>query len=309
MNTNGSRLMGLSAILCTVALWGLSFISIKVTVAVIPPMTLALFRFSIASVILLFLLKKMEPGTNLSTKDIPLMILSGLLGVAVFNNFQNIGIKMTTASAASMIIAAIPILTVLGEFLVFKTRLSWIKIISVILSIVGVYCIVASSQQTSQEDFLGDLFMLGAAVAWVVYTLITRPLSSKYSQLAVVTYQIFFGTLALIPFAFFETWEWNFIDSSIILHLIYLGVFCSALANYLYVYAMALLGVSSVSLFINLIPVISAIGGFTILHEPMSKVQILGGTVILFSVYIANFNIRKNNHNEAGADILEQVKR
>ncbi|MDU2064679.1 MAG: DMT family transporter [Sporomusaceae bacterium] len=309
MNTNGSRLMGLSAILCTVALWGLSFISIKVTVAVIPPMTLALFRFSIASVILLFLLKKMEPGTNLSRKDIPLMILSGLLGVAVFNNFQNIGIKMTTASAASMIIAAIPILTVLGEFLVFKTRLSWIKIISVILSIVGVYCIVASSQQTSQEDFLGDLFMLGAAVAWVVYTLITRPLSSKYSQLAVVTYQIFFGTLALIPFAFFETWEWNFIDSSIILHLIYLGVFCSALANYLYVYAMALLGVSSVSLFINLIPVISAIGGFTILHEPMSKVQILGGTVILFSVYIANFNIRKNNHNEAGADILEQVKR
>lgn len=309
MNMNGSRLMGLSAILCTAVLWGLSFISIKLTVAVIPPMTLALFRFLIASVILLFLLKKMEPDTKLARKDIPLMVMSGVLGVAVFNNFQNVGIKMTTASAASMIIAAIPILTVVGEFLVFKTRLSWIKIMSVILSMGGVYCIVASSQQTSQDDFLGDLFMLGAAVSWVVYTLITRPLSTQYSQLAVVTYQVFFGTFALIPFAFCETWEWQFIDSSIILHLIYLGIFCSALANYLYVYAMGILGVSSVSLFINLIPVISTFGGFTILQEPVSEMQILGGAVILFSVYIANFNIRKNTHNEAGVDTLEQTKK
>jgi drug/metabolite transporter (DMT)-like permease len=298
---NESRFMGLLAIFCTTVLWGLSFISIKVTVAVIPPLTLALFRFLIASVILLFLLKKMEPNTKLAKKDIPLMALSGLLGVAVFNDFQNIGIKMATASVASMIIAAIPILTVIGEFLVFKTSLSWIKIISVILSMVGVYCIVASSQQTSQEDFLGDLFMLGAAVSWVVYTLITRPLSTQYSQLAVVTYQIFFGTLALIPFAFFETWEWQSIDFFIILHLIYLGVFCSALANYLYVYAMGILGVSSVSLFINLIPVILVFGGFTILQEPVSGMQILGGVVILFSVYIANFNIEKNTHGELDA--------
>lgn len=298
---NGSRLMGFLAIFCTTVLWGLSFISIKVTVAVIPPLTLALFRFLIASVILLFLLKKVEPATKLAKGDIPLMALSGLLGVTVFNDFQNIGIKMTTASAASMIIAAIPILTVVGEFSAFKTRLSWIKIISVILSMGGVYCIVASSQQISQEGFLGNLFMLGAAVSWVVYTLITRPLSTRYSQLAVVTYQILFGTLALIPFAFFETWEWQSVDYSIIIHLIYLGVFCSALANYLYVYAMRILGVSSVSLFINLIPVISVFGGFTILQEAVSGMQILGGVVILFSVYLANFNIEKITHSELGA--------
>jgi drug/metabolite transporter (DMT)-like permease len=298
---NGSRLMGFLAIICTTVLWGLSFISIKVTVAVIPPLTLALFRFLIASVILLFLLKKVEPATKLARGDILLMALSGLLGVTVFNDFQNIGIKMTTASAASMIIAAIPILTVVGELLAFKTKLSWIKIISVILSMGGVYCIVASSQQTSQEGFLGNLFMLGAAVSWVVYTLITRPLSTRYSQLAVVTYQILFGTLALISFAFFETWEWQSVDYSIIIHLIYLGVFCSALANYLYVYAMRILEVSSVSLFINLIPVISVFGGFTILQEAVSGMQILGGVVILFSVYLANFNIEKNTHSELGA--------
>ncbi|MBU2699317.1 drug/metabolite transporter (DMT)-like permease [Sporomusaceae bacterium BoRhaA] len=285
--------MGLLAIFCTTVLWGLSFVSIKVTVAVIPPMTLAFLRFLIASVILLFLLKRMEPDTRLARVDMPLMALSGLLGITAFNNFQNIGIKMTTASSASMIIAAIPMFTVVGEFLIFKTRLSLLKIISVILSVGGVYCIVAFSQQESTDGFLGNIFMVGAAVAWVAYTLITRPLSMRYSQLAVVTYQIIFGTLALIPFTFFESWEWQSVDCFIILHLIYLGFFCSALANYLYVYAKGVLGVSSVSFFINLIPVISVIGGFTILQEPVSKLQMLGGAIILFSVYIANRNVEK----------------
>ena len=56
---------------------------------------------------------------------------------------------------------------------------------------------------------------------------------------------------------------------------------------------MGVLGVSSVSFFINLIPVISVIGGFTILQEPVSKPQILGGAIVLFSVYIATRNIEK----------------
>ncbi|VBB09048.1 Hypothetical protein LUCI_4334 [Lucifera butyrica] len=285
---NQSRLMGLLAIFSTAVIWGLSFVSIKVTVAVIPPMTLALLRFLIASVILLFLLKKVEPGTRLAKEDRPLMIVSGLLGVTVFYYFQNTGIKLTTASAASMIVATIPIMTIVGEFFVFKTRLSLRKMASVLLSIGGVYFIVTSSQQALQDGFLGNLFMIGAAVAWVVYTLLTRPLSTRYTQLAVVTYQSLFGTLALIPFTFFESWKWQSLDYVMILHLLYLGIFCSALANYLYVYAMRILGVGSVSLFINLIPVISVLGGFAILAEPVSKLQIVGGTVILFSVYLAN---------------------
>ncbi|BBB92635.1 MAG TPA: DMT family transporter [Methylomusa anaerophila] len=289
-----SYVMGLVAIFCTAVVWGLSFISIKITVAVIPPMTLALLRFIIASAILVLVLKKVEPATRLAKRDVPFIALSGVLGVTIFYSFQNIGIKLTTASAASMIIASIPIFTIVGEFLVFKTKLSLIKICSVILSIVGVYLIVATPQQASSENLVGILFMLGATVSWVIYMLITRPLSEKYSQLAVVTHQVIFGTLALIPFSFFETWQWEAVNYPIILHLLYLGIICSALANYLYVYAMNILGVSNVSLFVNFIPVVSVIGGFTILQEPVSTMQMLGGAIILLSVYLANRKIEKS---------------
>jgi drug/metabolite transporter (DMT)-like permease len=288
---NRSSIMALLAIFSTSVFWGLSFVSIKITVAVIPPMTLALLRFLIALATLLIVLKKVEPETHLIKGDIPVMAVSGLLGVTAYYYFQNTGVKLTTASAASMILASIPILTIIGEFLVFKTKLSLLNIFSVILSIGGVYLVVAFSQQDSPESLLGNLLMIGAAVSWVIYTLITRPLSTRYSQVAVVTYQFLFGTVALIPFTFFEAWQWQWqaIDYIIILHLIYLGLFCSALANYLYVYAMGILGVSSVSLFINLIPIVAVFSGCVVLQEPVSSLQILGGAVILCSVCFTNY--------------------
>ncbi|MDR3588336.1 MAG: DMT family transporter [Negativicutes bacterium] len=285
---NRTRLFGLLAVFSTSVFWGLSFVSIKITVAVIPPMTLALLRFILASAVLAILLKTTEPHSRLLKQDIPLMAVSGLLGVTAYYYFQNTGVKLTTVATASMVLASIPILTVLGELLVYKAKLSWAKAVSVVLSILGVYLIVVTPEETSPEGILGSLFMLGAAVSWVAYTFVTRPLTARYSQLAVVTYQTLFGTAALVPFTFFEAFAWQSIDFPILLHLLYLGLFCSALANVFYVYAMGVLGISSVALFINLIPVISVLGGYVILQESVSSLQILGGAIILLSVYITN---------------------
>lgn len=287
-----SRVMAISAIVFTAVLWGLSFVSIKISVEVIPPMTLALLRFAIASVLLLAMLKKLEPATRLARKDMPLMALAGIIGVTAYFYFENNGVKLTTASAASMIIAIIPILTIVGDFFIFKTPLSGAKVWSVLLSMVGVYLIVAV-QEEAAGSLLGNLFMLGAALAWVVYSLSTRPLSSRYSQLAVVTYQTLFGTLTLVPFAVMEAGQWQSFSWQITLHVLYLGIFCSALGYYLYVYAMDILGVSNISLFVNLIPVVSVIGGFFILQEPVTVWQLAGGGIILFSVYIANKKEKK----------------
>ena len=87
------------------------------------------------------------------------------------------------------------------------------------------------------------------------------------------------------------------LNYSIIFHLVYLGVICSALANYLYVYAMNILGVGNVSLFVNFIPVVSVIGGFTLLQEPINKLQILGGVIVLLSVFITNHKIEKSTQS------------
>jgi len=282
-----TRLLGIVAILFTMILWGLSFISIKLSVDVIPPMTLALLRFLIASLLLYWALRHKEPQTTLAPEDMPLMAVAGIIGVTAYFFFENNGVKLTTASAASLIIATIPILTILGDFAVFKTKLTLPKILGVVLSIGGVILIMHSSLADTAGNWHGNLFMLGAAFSWVIYSLATRPLNERYSKLAVVTYQTLFGTATLLPFALLEFDQWQPISATIMLHVAYLGVFCSALGYYLYVYALDVLGVSSVSLYINLIPVVSVLGGFFLLHETITTLQLIGGIIILASVWIA----------------------
>ncbi len=285
------RMLGIIAILFTMVLWGLSFLSIKISVAVIPPMTLALLRFLIASVLLYWALRHKEPRTTLATNDMPLMAVAGIIGVTAYFFFENNGVKLTTASAASLIIATIPILTIIGDFLVFKTKLTLAKIVGVVLSVGGVILIMHSSLgDTTAGSWHGNLFMLGAAFSWVIYSLATRPLNERYSKLAVVTYQTLFGTATLLPFALLEYNQWQPISNEILLHVAYLGIFCSALGYYLYVYALDVLGVSSVSLYINLIPVVSVLGGVFLLHETITSFQLLGGLVILVSVWIAELS-------------------
>lgn len=282
------------AIIFVMIIWGLSFLSIKVAIQALAPMSLALSRFIIASGILIIILKIREPGTVLAGKDLPRMAVSGIVGITVYFFFENNGIKMTTASTASIIIASIPVLTVLADYIFCGSRLTFAKISGVVLSFWGVYLIVRDSGQLSfkSEYFIGNMMMLGAAVAWVVYSLVTRPLGGKYSRLAITTYQTLLGTLAILPFTFFESNNWSMVNGKVIANIVFLGVFCSALGYYVYVYAIGELGVSVSSLFINMIPVVTVIASYFILGEKITPAQLIGGGVIILAVYLAELDFK-----------------
>jgi drug/metabolite transporter (DMT)-like permease len=296
------NLLAVGAILAAVVMWGFSFLSIKITVAVFGPMTLALLRFLIAVVFLWGVFKWQEPTTRLAKKDYPIMILAGIFGIALYFYFQNNGVKLITASASSIIIAFIPIMTLLAETIFFKGRLTLQKIWGVILSVIGV-CLVVGVDVRWSGSGMGYLMMLGAAVAWVVYSLITKPLFQKYSQLAIVFYQTLFGTVVLIPFAVFEKNDWHMVTGTVMANLIYLGIFCSAVGYYVYMYALDKLGPNVTTLFLNFVPVVAVVAGCLILRERLSFLQIVGGLLVLTAVTIANWGgpVLKSGHRNRQA--------
>ncbi|SHJ99626.1 DMT family transporter [Tepidibacter formicigenes] len=280
------------AIIITVILWGLSFISIKVSLEVFPPMTLAAARFIIASGILLAIFKKKEPKTKLEKEDIPKIAMASFIGVTLYYYFENNGVKLTTPSIASLIIATIPIFSLISEAIMFKNKLTLNKIIGVTCSLIGVYFIVGGGlNDLTSSNGLGYLMMFGAVFSWVIYNMLTKPLFNKYSQLAIVFYQIVFGTIFLIPFTLFEKTNWELLNKSIILNIFYLAVFCSAVAYYLYMYALDNLGASTTTLYLNLSPLVTTIGSYFILHENITKNTIIGGILVIASVYTVNLKI------------------
>ncbi len=286
-----SRVTALLAVWGTVLFWGLSFVSSKIILNTgVPPMTMVCIRFVVAAIVLNLFARRIDPAARLRKKDIIPLAASGLFGVTVYFFFEARGIKLTSASHASLIIATIPIFTVVAEAIFFRTRISWIAAAGVALSVAGVVFVVRrAGEALLSGSIVGDLLMFGACLSWVAYILLSKNLHRRMSEIAITAYQSLFGTIFLIPFALLERGQWVPITLVAGLNLVYLALFCSALSNFLYVHALSRLGPIVISPYINLIPVVSVIGGVVLLGETLVWGQIVGGILILAGVLIVNW--------------------
>ena len=275
-------LYGLSVAL----LWGFSFLSIKVSVAEVPPMTMAAARFIVACAVLPLLARLVKDDMRIALRDVPMLVLSGLLGVTLYFYFENNGVALLSASEASLIIGTIPVVTMIAERIFIGTRLGARAYVGAFLSFAGVALIVARSG-SSESSSLGYLYMVGAALVWVAYTFSTRGVSARYGRISVTFWQCLFGLLGCLPLALLERRAWRVPSTTVVLNILYLGLFCSAAGYWLYISAMDHLGVGRASVFINLIPVVAVVGGFLILGDRLGSLQIVGGAVAVAGVYLA----------------------
>lgn len=274
----------------TVLFWGLSFASSKTILNTgVPPMTMVCIRFVIATIILNLLLRRFDPEARLRKQDVLPLAVSGLFGVTVYFFFESRGIRLTSASHASLIIAVIPVVTVLAEALLFRTRISVLTGLGIALSVVGVVFVVnRPGPGAGGVSLAGDLFMFGACLSWVAYIVLSRNLHRRLSELAITAYQALFGTAFLVPLALLEMRQWVPITLAAGVNLVYLAVFCSALSNFLYIYALSALGPIAVSPSVNLIPVVGVLGGVILLGETLVWSQVAGGAVILAGVLLVS---------------------
>jgi drug/metabolite transporter (DMT)-like permease len=293
------------AIIACVLFWGISFVSIKITMTVFPPMTLGAFRFAIATVFLFFIKKRYAPAEKLKVRDLPLLVAAGLIGVTLYFFFENNGVARITASEASLISAFIPVLTMMAEwfggwiiFLMRKgasssppPRIAPRRWLGAITSIAGV-SIGGEKGGGNSTSALGYLFMSGAPVSWVAYCFLTRRLFARCSQTYITFWQTLFGFIAFIPFAIAEFPAWGFPNAVVLCHLLFLGVACSALGYWFYVISLETLGVAIPALFLNFIPVVTVVTGFLVLGERLFHLQWLGAALVLAGITLAAVRIK-----------------
>jgi drug/metabolite transporter (DMT)-like permease len=296
------------ALTVVVILWGMSFTSTKIILNTgFPPLTIALLRFAIASAVMLAILKARNKRLSIPKGDILPLGLSGLLGVTLYFFFENRGIKLTSASNASLIIATIPVFTVAAEMVFFRHRVPLVKMGGIGLSIAGVYFLInpggtpGGASPSSANGLAGSLLMLGACFSWVAYIILSKKFAQKLPRLALTAYQFLFGTLFLIPLSLFERRAWVAMGTHAWLNLLFLALLCSAAGYFLYLYGLFRLDPTTVSSYINLIPVVGALSGIFVLGERLVSTQIIGGAAVIAGVVIVNVRMggkRKNDERE-----------
>ncbi len=284
-------------VLLPVIFWGISFISTKVILAEMAPVSIAFFRQLIALVPLILWGVATRASFKIAPKDLLLLGGSSFFGIVLYFVFENNGLMHTTASSASMIVAAVPVFTLLVEMLFYKLKTNLKVIACIITSIIGVYLVISVNGKLdfSSSAFKGNMLVMGAMASWVIYTIMSRKLGSRYSSFVITLYQTALSSFLFIPFLIPETGSWKPLSIGALLHLIYLGDFCSAVSYFMFLYAIKKLGPTVSSAFLNLIPVVSVLAGYLVLNEKLLPVQYGGMVVIILSLFLLNRSQKKAN--------------
>lgn len=282
--------------LLVVFIWGVSFLSIKTVVTIVPPMSQGLIRFFIASLILYFAKMKICPNEKIQKSDYKYFFMIGSVGIALYFYFENSSMLYLPASIAGILIATLPIFIMISESIVYKISLEKYKLFGVLMSFVGVYLILSNQCIIESNDFgklyIGLGMMLGAIGSWVIYSIIMKKLSGNYSSVTITYYQSVIGTICFLPFVFREKIIWNQVNIIIVGNMLFLSIVCSAFAFLLYNYVVGIMGPGQSSIYLNLMPLVTMLASIIVLREQVTFMQVIGSFIVIFAVYIVE-NITK----------------
>ncbi len=274
------------ALLITLVLWSSAFAAIRGALHAYDPGSLALLRFTTASLALgiFALITRMRLPDR---KDVPMIFVCGLFGVAGYHLMLNIGEVTVEAGTTAFLINTSPVFTVLIARWVLKERLKAAGWVGIALSLSGVLLIVKG--RNKGFSFHADaLYIIGAAFSSSIYIVLHKPYLKKYRAVEFMTYMIWAGTVPLLPFAPHAIEQLRAADLQPTLLIVYLGVFPAAVAYVTWTYLMAVMPVSRAVAMLYLVPPFATFFGWLFLGEKLGPTVLGGGALALLGVIVVN---------------------
>ena len=192
-------------------IWSSSFIATKVAYQTFAPITLAAARFLVALFMLGIARIVMKERVKPTKKEMVPIAFSGFMGITLYFLLENVGLKITTASSAALIVASFPAITLVGERIVYKTPITARQVAGIVLAMAGVYLISVSSERAegAENPLVGNLILLGTGVVWAAYIFSTRKVVGRFPAITLSYYQTLAGFIGFLPFTLLEAGQWR----------------------------------------------------------------------------------------------------
>lgn len=275
------------ALAIAILFWASAFVAIRTGLKGYSPGSLALFRFLVASICMIFIYWRLPKRDIFKRKDFCLLLLFGALGVGSYNVFLNYGEVAVSAGISSFIVSQSPLLTLLCAVVFLGESFNIATLIGILISIVGVG-LITLSQSHDVKYGMGITYILLATLINGLYSVLQKPFLKKYHAIDVTVFIIWGGTLALTIYTPELIRDIKTAPSSATLAAIYLGIFPAAIAYIAWGYALAAIPASLCTTFLYFMPVIATILGWLCLGEIPTLLALFGGMIALFGVWIAN---------------------
>lgn len=295
-DASGRHEMGAYAgLLASSCLWAAAFIAGKVVLREMTPNTAAVWRYTLAALVLLPLAWKQRPS-RAAWRPVawPLAIMV-LCGGVLYQSIFLLALQRTTATNTSLLIALNPVLTLLLAPLA-GSRFDPRCLGGVLLALSGAAVVITHGewQQAVALAHLslssGDLLALLAALSWACFNAASHRVVAAISSAFTNGLVYGVGALVLAVLAAREQPLAQLLQASgaALVALLVMGLGASVLAGQWYLHGIRVLGVNRAVVFIYLVPVLTALSSVAYLGEAFHFTQLLGGAAVLGGVYWTN---------------------
>jgi drug/metabolite transporter (DMT)-like permease len=286
---------GRAAVLTEVALifaalfWGMNFAATKYAADFLPQLFIVAFRFIGGGLVLLLVLRILEPESRLERKDLLPMVGLGCFGIGAAQTAFTFGISLTSAASTGLVFTTAPVWGMLLGFVLGLERPGWKGVFGVGLCILGVGMVFYGGLSSEDDSLAGNLVILLAAVCVGAYTVLSMPVLRRHSPLTVATYPTLFGgpLVLLLSLPYLPEVEWGGLGAGPWAALVYSAILATAFAFAAWQRGISRIGANRVLVYQYLITLTGVTSGVIFFGEDLTIDKILGGAVILVGVYLA----------------------
>jgi drug/metabolite transporter (DMT)-like permease len=280
------------ALVLMVVLWGINFPIAKAALHELSPLAFNGLRYPCAALVVLIALQWRGGVQWPAAGDRLRVILLGLFGNLIYQQFFIFGLDQTRAGTASILLASTPIITALFSSVVGHEQPhtgTWLGVIATFAGIALVVSLGTSAGANGDYHLLGNLLMLGASLSWAGYTVGSRTLIQRYGALLFTAWTLWVGTVALVIAGLPDLLRTDLraVSAAGWFGVVYAGAFSIGVAYLIWYYGVRQLGNTRTAVFSNLVPVVALAAAWIYLGEVPGIGQVLGTIVIIGGVTLA----------------------
>lgn len=263
----------------------------KIAMTAMGPMSTAFWRYLIATACLLpFAWRGVRDGMK-TREGVFEFLLLGLTGIFAYHWFFFKGLQYESAGTTALVITTNPALTALLSALIYKERLSPLRLMGFSLAFFGALLVLGNGdlEKILALDFGHGALLLGLAVAvWSVYVLLSKKAVKRVSAVTATAASFAFGLPMLFVAALLEAPLASALAAppKAWVAVAFMGIFCSSVAFALFLKGVEKIGATRASVFIYLVPAFAIFFAYFILGETITPEKLMGGGVIVAGVWL-----------------------
>jgi len=276
--------LGVGAAGLSSLLGGTAIATTRMAAIDLEPMAVVIWRFGIGFLLFIPALLLLPRPRG---RDMAACAALGLMFFTLFPFIFTLSLKYTTATRGALVMATMPLVTMVVARLLGVERLTMTKFVGIALAFGGLV-IALGPGAGGGDDWRGEGLMFLGVLIGAFYSVGSRLVLRSTSQMVALPWQILFGVAGIAACFALSGEPLSMLTprATPLWVLIYLGIAGGAVCYYLWVAGLSLTSPTRVAVTVGLNPISAALLGLWLLGEPLPLRYVVGLTLVLAGIVI-----------------------